>query len=246
MSLGKQAKLHDAKEKQEADPRVSAPKLLRRTALRVTPLITLLFLWSIPWSRPSRAHRRARTAPSLRRTVRHSRRSGSLLLTPLRSHPTPSLPTSALTPVLATTPSVLSLRKFEAFPCHDFGPDGRFLIADVAVECGTHEHGSVVAFAWFAVVVYPVGMLGGRKPDEEGEQEEVSKAKRRRENQKLNKERKEMDEAVKATAAGAVTAPATLRPRLPGSPSPSSTPQSGKGSATTTGHSSRVIAAGSA
>ena len=50
---------------------------------------------------------------------------------------------------------------------------------------------------------------GGRKPDEEGEQEEVSKAKRRRENQKLNKERKEKDEAVKATAAGAVTAPAT-------------------------------------
>ena len=38
----------------------------------------------------------------------------------------------------------------------------------------------------------------------------MSKAKRRRENQKLNKERKEKDvEADKATAAGAVTAPAT-------------------------------------
>jgi hypothetical protein len=48
MSLGKQAKLHDAKEKQEADPRVSAPELLRRTALRVTPLITRFFFVVYP------------------------------------------------------------------------------------------------------------------------------------------------------------------------------------------------------
>ena len=48
---------------------------------------------------------------------------------------------------------------FEAFPCHDFGDSGRWLIADVALRCDGDDHRAVVALAWATVLVYPVGLL---------------------------------------------------------------------------------------
>ena len=48
---------------------------------------------------------------------------------------------------------------FQAFPCHDFGADGRWLKVDASVQCGSTEHASVVRWAWAAVAVYPIGLL---------------------------------------------------------------------------------------
>lgn len=36
----------------------------------------------------------------------------------------------------------------------------RFLAADVAVQCDTDEHRSIQLVAWFAVILYPFGLLG--------------------------------------------------------------------------------------
>jgi hypothetical protein len=52
---------------------------------------------------------------------------------------------------------------FEGFPCFEFAPvgneDGRgWLRADVEIECRTPEHDRVVACAWLAIAIYPVGM----------------------------------------------------------------------------------------
>ena len=54
--------------------------------------------------------------------------------------------------------STINLRAFEAFRCHDFGEiDGKLLMADVRVECGSAEHDRIVAWAQFAILLYPVG-----------------------------------------------------------------------------------------
>ena len=70
---------------------------------------------------------------------------------------------------LATTPTVcrfvyivypvVTTIAFEAFPCHDFAEDGRFLMADVSIVCGSTQHTATVLFAWVAVFVYPIGLL---------------------------------------------------------------------------------------
>ena len=54
---------------------------------------------------------------------------------------------------------ILTTKAFEAFPCVDLGGDGRWLIADVAVQCGTDTHSSAKLLAWVTVLVYPVGLL---------------------------------------------------------------------------------------
>ena len=54
---------------------------------------------------------------------------------------------------------VVTTIAFQAFPCHDFGPDGQWLIADVSLRCSSAEHDRVVALAWLVVLVYPVGLL---------------------------------------------------------------------------------------
>ena len=54
---------------------------------------------------------------------------------------------------------ILTTVAFEAFPCHDFKEEGRWLIADVSMQCGTDSHKSAVMLAWLAVLVYPIGLL---------------------------------------------------------------------------------------
>ena len=53
--------------------------------------------------------------------------------------------------------STINLRAFEAFRCYDFGIDGRWLMADVDVQCESPEHDSIKAWAWLAIVTYPIG-----------------------------------------------------------------------------------------
>ena len=49
---------------------------------------------------------------------------------------------------------------FEAFSCYDFGPDdGRWLIVDVSVQCGSSTHRYLLFIAWQAIVAYSVGLL---------------------------------------------------------------------------------------
>ena len=52
---------------------------------------------------------------------------------------------------------------FEAFPCHKFNVGGaqqqQWLKADVSIECGKHAHHNVIALAWLAIGLYPVGLL---------------------------------------------------------------------------------------
>jgi hypothetical protein len=52
---------------------------------------------------------------------------------------------------------------FEGFTCYWFAPVGDapargWLRADVSIECNSPEHTSVMAIAWVAVMIYPVGM----------------------------------------------------------------------------------------
>ena len=49
------------------------------------------------------------------------------------------------------------MRAFEAFRCHDFGGEDRWLQADVKVECESPEHETIKGWAWIAIVVYPIG-----------------------------------------------------------------------------------------
>lgn len=52
---------------------------------------------------------------------------------------------------------IVTTRAFEAFPCHDFGAEGRWLMADVSVQCGTHPHTHIRVCAWLAIGLYPIG-----------------------------------------------------------------------------------------
>ena len=48
---------------------------------------------------------------------------------------------------------------FEAFSCYEFEGGRSWLIADVAIECGTAEHVAARALAWTAVMLYPIGLI---------------------------------------------------------------------------------------
>ena len=55
---------------------------------------------------------------------------------------------------------------FDGFPCYWFAPVGDvpargWLRADVSIECDSPEHASVMAVAWVAIVVYPIGIWLG-------------------------------------------------------------------------------------
>ena len=46
----------------------------------------------------------------------------------------------------------------DAFSCYEF-ISSEWLKADVAIQCGTHEHDDAQALAWAAIILYPVGLL---------------------------------------------------------------------------------------
>ena len=46
---------------------------------------------------------------------------------------------------------------FEAFSCFEFEDGRSWLIADLEIECHTDRHKNAKAFAWIAIVVYPIG-----------------------------------------------------------------------------------------
>jgi uncharacterized membrane protein YhaH (DUF805 family) len=76
-------------------------------------------------------------------------------LVPTRDGGAPSPRTSQVTTVA-----------FEGFPCYWFAPVGDapargWLRADVSIECDSPEHASVMAVAWVAIVVYPIGIWLG-------------------------------------------------------------------------------------
>ena len=48
---------------------------------------------------------------------------------------------------------------FQAFACYDFNDDGRWLIADLSVQCDTEEHTRLTILAWLAIALYPLGQL---------------------------------------------------------------------------------------
>ena len=79
--------------------------------------------------------------------------------------------------------TIVNLRAFEAFNCHEFNedPNDSWLIVDVAVQCNTPEHERIMSTAWLAIYIYPVGwtaftalmlwsirksMSGKRRPNE--------------------------------------------------------------------------------
>ena len=46
---------------------------------------------------------------------------------------------------------------FEAFPCYKFDDEvGRWLEADVLVECDSPEHSRILISAWLAIALYPI------------------------------------------------------------------------------------------
>lgn len=47
---------------------------------------------------------------------------------------------------------------FRAFACYDFGDGERFLMADVAVACGSEAHAAIESIAWAAIILYPLGI----------------------------------------------------------------------------------------
>ena len=51
----------------------------------------------------------------------------------------------------------MNAKAFEAFPCHEFDGDGKWLVADVRVQCDTPEHERIKSWAWAAIVLYPIG-----------------------------------------------------------------------------------------
>ena len=53
---------------------------------------------------------------------------------------------------------IVSSAAFEAFSCHEFDGETGWLIADVAVQCGSLEHDAVRQIAIIAIIVYPVGL----------------------------------------------------------------------------------------
>ena len=55
-------------------------------------------------------------------------------------------------------PSITKIA-FQAFPCHDFGDEGRWLIADVSVRCDSGEHSQIVQLATFTVVRFSLARI---------------------------------------------------------------------------------------
>jgi len=55
--------------------------------------------------------------------------------------------------------TIVNLRAFEAFNCHEFDedPNDSWLIVDVSVQCNTPDHGRIMSTAWLAIYIYPVG-----------------------------------------------------------------------------------------
>ena len=49
---------------------------------------------------------------------------------------------------------------FSAWPCYDF-EESRWLIVDVAIQCGSPAHDQALASAWIAVALYPFAQLVG-------------------------------------------------------------------------------------
>jgi len=79
--------------------------------------------------------------------------------------------------------TIVNLRAFEAFNCHEFDedPNDSWLIVDAAVQCNTPEHDRIMSTAWLAIYIYPIGwtaftalmlwsirktMWGTRRPNE--------------------------------------------------------------------------------
>ena len=54
----------------------------------------------------------------------------------------------------------VSRKAFAVFSCHDFGVEvGKWLVADVGLQCGSPEHESAKHLALFGICLYPVGLL---------------------------------------------------------------------------------------
>ena len=53
---------------------------------------------------------------------------------------------------------IVSAVAHKAFVCYNF-TDGAYLIADVAIVCGSDEHAAARRLAWTAIALYPVGNL---------------------------------------------------------------------------------------
>jgi hypothetical protein len=49
---------------------------------------------------------------------------------------------------------------FEAFSCYEFEGGRGWLVSDMSIECGTPAHDQAKMLAYFAIVVYPVGLFG--------------------------------------------------------------------------------------
>ena len=68
--------------------------------------------------------------------------------------------------------TIVNQKAFEAFNCHDFGKDGRWLVVDVRVQCDTAEHVRIQTWAWIAIGLYPIAwtatiavlLFNARKP----------------------------------------------------------------------------------
>ena len=63
------------------------------------------------------------------------------------------------TQILFVVYPIVTTIAFEAFSCYDLGAEGKWLIADVAIQCTSPYHASVSKLAMMAVLVYPVGLL---------------------------------------------------------------------------------------
>ena len=53
---------------------------------------------------------------------------------------------------------LVSSRAFQAFECEEFDDGTRFLRVDYSLDCNDDEHGRVVALAWVAIALYPIGI----------------------------------------------------------------------------------------
>ena len=57
-------------------------------------------------------------------------------------------------------PTITNLA-FQAWPCVSFDDERSFLIADLSIECGGGRHLEAQAWAWVAMIIYPVGLIVG-------------------------------------------------------------------------------------
>ena len=87
--------------------------------------------------------------------------SACRLLKTTRRLSTTALLEEALPPVLQLAffayPMVTNVA-FDAFSCYKF-KESQWLKADVAIQCDTPEHEEAQAYAWVAILIYPVGLL---------------------------------------------------------------------------------------